>query len=137
MKWIATAVCVLVTLAWVCFWLSVKDIGVDDDSPSGNVATFGSSRSGEWASFRKKWLEEHPECEACGSRQDLTVHHIVLFSVDPSRELDRSNLITLCEWHHLTVGHDPDGPGPKKPTWKQGNPMVREHAKWIRKILHK
>jgi 5-methylcytosine-specific restriction endonuclease McrA len=107
---------------------------------SGNVASHDhlyGERSSAWPALRRKWLQDHGECSACGTKEDLTVHHIVLFSVDPSRELDPTNLITLCEKHHFLIGHDPDGPGPKRPNWRTGNPSVQIHAEWVKNLLHR
>lgn len=54
-------------------------------------------RSPKWRSARARHLKASPECAACGSRQGLQVHHVVPFHLAPERELDPSNLITLCE----------------------------------------
>lgn len=32
-------------------------------------------------------------------------HHVVPVHIDPTRELDPANLITLCPPHHLLFGH--------------------------------
>jgi hypothetical protein len=70
---------------------------------------FGVSRSGKWPKVRKSFLEQNPYCAVCGSKKKLNVHHIVPFHIDQSRELDPSNLITLCEGDvvncHLLFGH--------------------------------
>jgi 5-methylcytosine-specific restriction enzyme A len=71
----------------------------------------GSKRSGEWPTVRKRHLEKFPYCMVCGSKKNLEVHHIEPFHLNPSRELDPENLITLCESKgegincHLLVGH--------------------------------
>lgn len=68
-------------------------------------------RSPRWRVVRNTHLEAHPTCAVCGGVKKLEVHHIVPFHIDPSRELDPSNLITLCESGkrgivcHLLVGH--------------------------------
>jgi 5-methylcytosine-specific restriction protein A len=45
----------------------------------------------------------------CGSRKNLEVHHKRPFHLFPKRELDPTNLITLCEGKgggcHLHFGH--------------------------------
>lgn len=73
------------------------------------ASLFGASpkRSPQWRSVRAAHLKEHGECAACGTKTELEVHHIEPFSVNPSRELDGSNLITLCESRgcHLRIGH--------------------------------
>jgi hypothetical protein len=64
------------------------------------------SRSPKWKSVRKDHLETQPYCQACGSKKDLEVHHIEPFHLNPDRELDPHNLITLCSRScHLTFGH--------------------------------
>lgn len=64
-------------------------------------------RSGKWPRVRAEHLASHPACWACGKRgSGLEVHHIVPVSVDPSRELDPSNCLTLCaDPCHLVHGH--------------------------------
>lgn len=69
----------------------------------------GIVRSPQWRKLRQRWLASHPTCAACGRRDNLNVHHIVPVHIDPSRELDDTNLLTLCEHGtlncHLWVGH--------------------------------
>lgn len=67
---------------------------------------FGADRSPGWRALRERHVAEHPECFLCGSRDDLEVHHIVPFHVEPSLELEPKNLVTLCHEHHLRVGHN-------------------------------
>ena len=68
-----------------------------------------SKRSAHWPAVEHAWLETHPVCDACGSTHNLNVHHVIPFASDPSKELDISNLITLCmskDRHcHLLLGH--------------------------------
>lgn len=67
-----------------------------------------SGRSHLWDEVRDSHLALHPTCAACGGTESLQVHHIVPFHVEASRELDPSNLITLCMGErdcHLHVGH--------------------------------
>jgi hypothetical protein len=42
---------------------------------------------------------------ACGSCKKIEVHHIEPFHSNPSRELDLTNLITLCVNCHFVFGH--------------------------------
>lgn len=67
------------------------------------------TRSSKWPRVRKKHLKEYPSCASCGKRKriGMQVHHIVPFSVDPSKELDPTNLLTLCDNSrcHLDKGH--------------------------------
>jgi 5-methylcytosine-specific restriction protein A len=63
-------------------------------------------RSPKWSTARKEHLKYQPECQACGRSKDVEVHHIEPFHINPSRELDPTNLITLCaKTCHLTFGH--------------------------------
>jgi 5-methylcytosine-specific restriction endonuclease McrA len=82
------------------------------------------SRSPRWRALQKKWLSLHPRCAACGENKKLTVHHKIPVHWDPSKELDETNLITLCEQSshndHLIFGHLLD--------WKSRNPAAEEDA---------
>lgn len=63
-------------------------------------------RSPKWTQVRKQHIEDNPCCAACGSCNKPEVHHIVPVHVDPSKELDPSNLITLCDKYcHFVFGH--------------------------------
>lgn len=65
-----------------------------------------AARSSKWPALRKEHLKTQPCCQACGSERKPEVHHIVPVHLDPSRELDPSNLITLCDkWCHFVFGH--------------------------------
>lgn len=74
-------------------------------------APLSAKRSGKWPTVRSKHLLLNDKCAVCGSVKSLEVHHIVPFHVDPSKELDPNNLITLCETKnngvncHLLFGH--------------------------------
>lgn len=70
----------------------------------------GLQRSGKWAETRDLHLSLYPSCAICGNTKKVEVHHIIPFHVDPSKELEPSNLISLCEgWKlcncHLVFGH--------------------------------
>ena len=77
-------------------------------------------RSPAWRKLEKEHLAKEPVCQWCGGRKSLQVHHIVPFHLKPIRELDPSNLITLCEAIglncHLQHGHNDD--------WRKVNPDV-------------
>lgn len=63
-------------------------------------------RSPSWSAVRKKHIEKQPCCQACGSCKRPEVHHIIPVHVDPSKELDPNNLITLCDKYcHFIFGH--------------------------------
>ena len=92
----------------------------------------GARRSSQWPKLRQKWLTEHPECAACGRRDEtVTPHHIVPVHVDPSMELEESNLISLCEhptWNcHSKIGHAGN--------WRDWVPHVRVLASRVRDAL--
>jgi hypothetical protein len=98
------------------------------------VDGWGEPRSSEWSAVRAAHVKRHPACLACGSVEQLNVHHIEPFHMRPDLELDPSNLVTLCREHHFRIGHDPDGPWkPQKPSWIKSNPNVRQDAiNWAR-----
>jgi 5-methylcytosine-specific restriction endonuclease McrA len=62
-------------------------------------------RSSGWSALRKRHLAKQPTCQACGKKTQLAVHHIIPLHVDKSKELDPTNLITLCENPHSTFCH--------------------------------
>lgn len=63
-------------------------------------------RSPEWSGVRKQHLEKYPYCAACGRNKKLEVHHIEPVHLNPDRELDLDNLITLCDDPcHIVFGH--------------------------------
>lgn len=90
-------------------------------------------RSPHWPKARADWLAIHGECEACGQKDNLNVHHVVPFHDNPALELDPTNFVTLCTdgiGHtncHLMIGHAGN--------FKCHNPNVREDAKAFRKML--
>ena len=63
------------------------------------------NRSSLWPTVRKEVIARDRFCKACGKKHNLQVHHIVPFRVLPGRELDKTNLITLCGRCHLMIGH--------------------------------
>lgn len=92
------------------------------DRVSGKVPLL-SKRSSRWPTVRANFLSKNNSCAACGQTDHLQVHHVKPFHLDPSKELDESNLITLCEDEylcHLHVGH--------LGSFKSENPNVREDA---------
>lgn len=67
-------------------------------------------RAKGWSALRRKWVKANPTCAACGKSVNLAVHHIIPLHTDRTRELDETNLITLCEnttsmFCHYSVGH--------------------------------
>ena len=71
----------------------------------------GKARDPRWRSLRNEFIAANPYCCACGSFDTdfLIVHHIKPYHLFPDLELERSNLITLCERKklncHLWFGH--------------------------------
>ena len=63
------------------------------------------SRSPKWSSVRKEHLKNQSICQACWRKNDLQVHHIIPYHLDPNNELNPNNLITLCSDCHLLLGH--------------------------------
>lgn len=84
----------------------------------------GRPRDPRWPGVRREHLRREPACRACGSRRNLQVHHKQPYHLFPELELERKNLITLCEEagsnHHLVVGHRGD--------WHDYNPNVEADA---------
>lgn len=119
--------------------------------------TAGKERSPLWPKYRKAWLEKNPSCAACGSTEDLQVHHCLPFHMQftgeqvraagvtlgrdfldselisgHELELNTGNFISLCEpsgpeGHHLSIGHIGN--------FKKFNPNVREDAANLLKSL--
>jgi len=57
----------------------------------------GAKRSSKWAKVRKEHLKNNPNCEICGTKGTLRVHHKIPFHIAPDMELNKNNLVTLCE----------------------------------------
>lgn len=92
-------------------------------------------RSPEWSTVRNDFIESGNDfCAACGKKASwklgLQVHHIIPFSVNHKLELESSNLITLCDKHHLWMGH--------LGYFQSWNPTVVEDCElMLRKILNR
>ena len=114
--------CLLVVVAIVMVTVAVYNSPV---WPHSVASVLGESRSPKWPAVRQHHLDREPCCAACGSKDLLNVHHVRPFHTDPALELEDSNLITLCEQHHLTFGHLMD--------WKSWNPDVRKDCEAYRK----
>lgn len=86
----------------------------------------GQPRSPHWPQVRSKYLELHPTCEACGSKEKLQVHHCKPYHLHPALELDLSNLVCLCSKNscHFLIGH--------LTAWESFNPDVLEDARKMR-----
>jgi hypothetical protein len=68
-----------------------------------------AERSSKWPAVRAEYLRAHPTCEACLStgtkKNPRECHHVLPVHLFPGREVDPTNLITLCHRHHLVFGH--------------------------------
>ena len=101
------------------------------------AAKHDSERSPEWPRVRAQYLGEHPACAACGREHDpkaMEVHHRQPFHLDPAKELDLANLITLCQHEscncHLVFGH--------LLNYKAFNPDVDgDAASYLEKLQHR
>jgi 5-methylcytosine-specific restriction endonuclease McrA len=86
-----------------------------------HLGLFGANsepRSPQWTKVRDAHIKIDPICNVCGTKEDLNVHHIIPFHVDKSKELEPTNLITLCNHNgcHFTFGH--------LFNWSSSNPNV-------------
>jgi hypothetical protein len=88
------------------------------------VGVHEEPRSPLWPKVRAEHLKREPACAACGTTSELNVHHVLPFKQYPERELDDSNLITLCREHHFVLGHSGN--------WSTWNPNVRADAAKLR-----
>jgi hypothetical protein len=79
-----------------------------------------SHRDGRWPTIRKHALDANPNCVACGKPATQVHHADTPVHIDPTRELDESQLVCLCGDCHLRFGHLGD--------WKAWNPCIREDA---------
>jgi len=91
----------------------------------------GQKRSSEWRKVRNEFLKKNPTCAACGKTKRLQIHHKIPFHINPTLELEESNLITLCTGKtlncHIIVGH--------RGNFKQMNLAVEKDADYIRYML--
>ena len=110
-RYLVTVVLAMCALWAFAGWMAMRQAGA-------------AERSGQWRAVRSAYIDGHATCEACGFGGDkddlLEVHHVLDFRLFPEKELDSTNLITLCPRCHLVFGHLGD--------WKAFNPCVREDA---------
>lgn len=92
-------------------------------------------RHPNWPELRNRFIAENPTCAACGGTKKLEVHHLVPVHTaeGKARELDWSNLITLCRRGkygikcHQLVGH--------RGSYRKANPSCKSDAAyWLDKI---
>lgn len=89
--------------------------------------TTGKKRSSQWRKVEKKFLDDNCFCEACGSHNNLQVHHIEPFHLYPELELDPNNLITLCmDTHecHFRLAHGGN--------FRKFCPEIKEYARQLK-----
>lgn len=100
-------------------------------NPEIRLPVGASRRSSRWPAVRKIHLQSFPRCEVCGTRRNVEVHHWLPFHLFPDKELEFSNLISLCESSshncHFIVGHCLD--------WQKYNANVWDDAKYLKKML--
>jgi len=84
-------------------------------------------RSGKWRKVRKNFIKANPNCAICGKRKFVHVHHKIPVHIDKDKELDFSNLVTLCPRHHFIIGH--------LENWRKYNPNIDQDIQWWRKRL--
>jgi 5-methylcytosine-specific restriction enzyme A len=76
-------------------------------APGGPLPLF--SRSSRWAAARAAHLLREKDCQVCGAREFLQVHHVRPVHLFPEDELDPLNMLTLCQpahgGCHLLFGH--------------------------------
>jgi hypothetical protein len=114
-------------------WLGVGACLAPHTSEHGELNRVDVSvpRSSCWVKIREEYIRKHFICEACGSTEDLQVHHVIPFNLDSSKECDPENLITLCarKTHncHLWIGHGGN--------YKTYNPNCREDAQYFHTMI--
>ena len=91
-------------------------------SPKPRVA-----RHPKWPALAKRFIKGKV-CAVCGGDKGVVPHHKIPVHVDPSKELDESNLMPLCEGRgtvncHLWCGH--------LGSWKSHNATASEDAAYF------
>jgi 5-methylcytosine-specific restriction endonuclease McrA len=76
-----------------------------DEKKDKSEKTSSVKRHTDWIRLEKAFLYKNPRCVICKSKQRLQVHHKIPLEIDRSKELELSNLVSLCERCHLFVGH--------------------------------
>lgn len=86
-----------------------------------------SIRSNLWYKLRKDFIKIHNTCAACGTKRRLQAHHIEPVHICPDKELEITNLITLCKTCHFIFGH--------LMSWHSWNKdVVRDAAVYLTKV---
>ena len=87
------------------------------------VSLTAHDRSPKWPALRNAYIKVHPSCIVCGKPAE-EVHHVVPVHIDPSKELDISNLCSVCSDDHLRIGH--------LGNFQNVNPDILLHARILR-----
>lgn len=88
----------------------------------------GVPRSPKFAALAREVIKERGgKCEATGYAKDLEVHHVVPYHIDPSRELDKTNLIVLTHWMHFFLAHFGN--------WSSWNDNIVEDARKLKERI--
>lgn len=134
--------CIGIITAFLLWYAAVRTIPLTPPKPSEPIKLVtvtaeehhgGIPRSADWPLARAAYLSEHNECEACGRKKSLQVHHVRAFHCEPTLELDPTNFITLCTDGpcnlncHFVIGHAGNT--------KTNNPNVRRDAARMREML--
>lgn len=101
-------------------------------------------RHPNWRKLRNSFIKKYPQCFHCGSTTKLEVHHIIPIRIDPSKELEESNLMVLCESKkfgincHLFIGHlGHYGRFNSNAYWNAAEWSAKiKHAEALRKMIH-
>ena len=109
------AVCVLflyvapILIRYIIYGGGIDDVVEEPIDHEEGLGFSGNKRSAAWKGLRNKIVNEVGMCEVCGKDTNLVLHHKIPFHVNPSLELEESNLIVLCENDnlncHLIFGH--------------------------------
>lgn len=95
----------------------------------------GAQRSSQWRQTQQEYLESvGNRCEITGTKGTLldpiNVHHVILFSEDPSKENDKNNLIAVRRSLHFWLCH--------LGNWSSSNPDIKKDAiYWRQKIKNR
>lgn len=87
----------------------------------------GVPRSPLWPHVRRQHLKNHPTCAVTGRQDNLEVHHIHPYHLEPSLELNSRNLITLNRDVHFIFGH--------LMNWSSYNPDIEWDAESFRRKI--
>ena len=101
------------------------------ESPQRFELVKTNPRSSKWKAVRNNFIKYNGCCAVCGKTENLVVHHKQPFHLFPEKELDPTNLVTLCENDilncHYVIGHLME--------WTRYNPDIEEDIRiWKNKL---